>query len=115
MDGLPFIGRNAMSERVYVATGFSGNGLTFGTLAALMLRDACLDAPNRYAELYSATRVESLAALPTFIGENIDFPLHLLSDVFRPPRGRVARRDRWACRHEPGVREARRRAPELAA
>jgi glycine/D-amino acid oxidase-like deaminating enzyme len=33
VDGLPFIGRNAGSERVYVATGFSGNGMTFGTLA----------------------------------------------------------------------------------
>jgi glycine/D-amino acid oxidase-like deaminating enzyme/nitrite reductase/ring-hydroxylating ferredoxin subunit len=85
IDGLPLIGRNAMSERVYVATGFSGNGLTFGTLAAMILRDACLDEPNRYASLYSATRVASVSSLGTFVGENVDFPLHLLSDSLRPP------------------------------
>jgi glycine/D-amino acid oxidase-like deaminating enzyme len=32
-------------RRVYVATG-CGNGITFGTLAGMMLRDACLDVAN---------------------------------------------------------------------
>jgi glycine/D-amino acid oxidase-like deaminating enzyme/nitrite reductase/ring-hydroxylating ferredoxin subunit len=85
VDGLPFIGKNAMSERVYVATGFSGNGMTFGTLSAMILTDACLDRDNVYAKLYSATRIKPLAALPSFLGENVDFPLHLLSDNLRPP------------------------------
>ncbi len=31
-DGLPYIG--AMTDHQYAATGFSGNGMTFGTLAA---------------------------------------------------------------------------------
>lgn len=29
VDGLPFIGRNAVAQRVYVATGYAGNGMTF--------------------------------------------------------------------------------------
>jgi glycine/D-amino acid oxidase-like deaminating enzyme/nitrite reductase/ring-hydroxylating ferredoxin subunit len=87
-DGLPMIGRNALSQRVYVATGFSGNGLTFGTLAAMILRDACLDRDNPYAKLYAATRVESVAALGSVIGESVDFPLHLLSDSLLPPEAR---------------------------
>lgn len=85
VDGLPFIGRNALSSRVYVATGFSGNGTTFGTLAARILSDACLGQPNRFAELYAATRVKPLASLATFLGENVDFPMHLLSDRLHPP------------------------------
>jgi nitrite reductase/ring-hydroxylating ferredoxin subunit len=85
VDGLPFIGKNAMSERVFVATGFSGTGMTFGTLAAMILSDACLDRENSYAALYSATRVKPLASLGSFLGENVDFPLHLLSDRLRPP------------------------------
>ena len=39
-DGLPYIGETA--ERQFVATGFAGNGMTFGTLAAMMARDAAL-------------------------------------------------------------------------
>jgi glycine/D-amino acid oxidase-like deaminating enzyme/nitrite reductase/ring-hydroxylating ferredoxin subunit len=87
-DGLPLIGRNALSQRVYVASGFSGNGLTFGTLAAMILRDACLDRDNRYAKLYAATRIESVSALGSVIGEGVDFPLHLLSDSLLPPEAR---------------------------
>ena len=34
-DGLPLIGDTA--RRQYVATGFSGNGITFGTLSAMMI------------------------------------------------------------------------------
>ena len=37
-DGLPYIGETA--ERQYVATGFSGNGMTFGTLSAMMFADS---------------------------------------------------------------------------
>jgi glycine/D-amino acid oxidase-like deaminating enzyme/nitrite reductase/ring-hydroxylating ferredoxin subunit len=85
VDGLPFIGRNAMSERVFVATGFSGNGMTLGTVAALILSDACQGKTTPYAELYTATRVKPLAGLKTFLDENIDFPLHLISDRLRPP------------------------------
>jgi glycine/D-amino acid oxidase-like deaminating enzyme/nitrite reductase/ring-hydroxylating ferredoxin subunit len=87
-DGLPLIGPNAMSERVYVATGFSGNGMTFGTLAAMLLRDACLDRDNPYAALYSTSRVKTLASLVSLIGEHVEFPLHLLSDSLKPPEAR---------------------------
>jgi glycine/D-amino acid oxidase-like deaminating enzyme/nitrite reductase/ring-hydroxylating ferredoxin subunit len=85
VDGLPFIGRNAGSERVFVATGFSGDGMLFGTVAAMILTDLCRGTPNRYAELYQATRVKPLASLVSYLEENVDFPLHLLSDTVRPP------------------------------
>jgi glycine/D-amino acid oxidase-like deaminating enzyme/nitrite reductase/ring-hydroxylating ferredoxin subunit len=84
-DGLPFIGPNTGSKHVYVATGYSGDGLTFGTLAAQILRDACLDKPNRFAGLYAPKRVNLAASLPSLLGENIDFPMHLLSDWTRAP------------------------------
>jgi nitrite reductase/ring-hydroxylating ferredoxin subunit len=85
VDGLPFIGKNARSERVFVATGFSGNGLTFGTLAAIILRDACLDAFNPYAEMYDPARLKPFTKLTSFLAENVDFPLHLLSDALKAP------------------------------
>jgi nitrite reductase/ring-hydroxylating ferredoxin subunit len=85
VDGLPFIGENAGMDRVYVATGFSGTGLTFGTLSGMILSDLCLGKPNRYAELYKATRVKPLASLGSFLAENVDCPLHLVSDRLRAP------------------------------
>jgi glycine/D-amino acid oxidase-like deaminating enzyme/nitrite reductase/ring-hydroxylating ferredoxin subunit len=88
IDGLPLIGKNAGSERVYVATGFSGNGMTFGTLSAMILSDACLGRSNEFAEFYSAARIKPLASLASFVGENVDFPLHLLSDALRPPEAK---------------------------
>jgi Rieske Fe-S protein len=88
VDGLPFIGRNASSEHVYVATGFSGNGLTFGTVAAMILRDACLGAFNPYAEIYEPSRLKPVTKLASFLAENIDYPLHLLSDALKAPTAR---------------------------
>jgi Rieske Fe-S protein len=85
VDGLPFIGLNAASRRTYVATGYSGNGMTFGTLAGMILCDACLDRQNPFAELYDATRFKPLASATSYISENIDFPMHLIGDALRPP------------------------------
>jgi nitrite reductase/ring-hydroxylating ferredoxin subunit len=85
VDGLPLIGPNANSENVFVATGFSGDGMIYGTLSAMILADLCQGIPNRYAELYQATRIKPIAALQSYTGENIDFPLHLVSDAIRPP------------------------------
>jgi glycine/D-amino acid oxidase-like deaminating enzyme/nitrite reductase/ring-hydroxylating ferredoxin subunit len=85
VDGLPFIGKNALADNVFVATGFSGNGTTFGTISAMIVRDILLGRANPWAELYSATRVKPVASLGTYVRENVDFPLHLLSDRIAPP------------------------------
>jgi glycine/D-amino acid oxidase-like deaminating enzyme/nitrite reductase/ring-hydroxylating ferredoxin subunit len=80
VDGLPFIGPNTMSSHVFVATGYSGNGITYGTLAAMMFADYASGTKNPYAELYDATRVKPLAAALDYVTENIAFPTHLLKD-----------------------------------
>lgn len=84
VDGLPFIGRNSLSTHVYVATGYSGNGMTFGTAAAMMLADEVLGRQNAWSELFAATRVKPLAAAKDYVTENVDFPLHLVGDRVRP-------------------------------
>lgn len=80
VDGLPFIGRLNDHEPIFYATGFSGNGMTFGTLSAMLLRDAVLGNANPYAELYRATRFKPLAALAPLIEENAAFPARLVKD-----------------------------------
>ena len=80
VDGLPYIGLNTAARHVYVATGFSGNGITFGTLAGMIVSDLILDRPNPYAALYDATRVKPLASAYDYVTENAPFPAHLVKD-----------------------------------
>ncbi|HEX7663403.1 MAG TPA: FAD-dependent oxidoreductase, partial [Polyangiaceae bacterium] len=84
VDGLPYVGPSSQSDRVLYATGFSGNGITFGTLAAQMITDAILHRPNRFAEIFDARRVHLAASAKELVAENVDVPAHLIGDRLRP-------------------------------
>ena len=57
MDGLAFIGTNPGKDKnVYIATGDSGNGITHGTIAGIILNDLILQKKNPWAELYDPDR-----------------------------------------------------------
>ncbi len=71
VDYVAFIGRNPGDERVYIATGDSGNGMTHGTLAGLVIPDLVLGRPNPWADLYDPSRV-SLRAAGTWVRENLN-------------------------------------------
>ncbi|MBS0630302.1 MAG: FAD-dependent oxidoreductase [Verrucomicrobia bacterium] len=75
-DGLPFIGESA--ERQFIATGFSGNGLTFGTLAAMMAVDAVMHRKNPWQELFDVHRSKILGGTWNYLRENKDYPYHML-------------------------------------
>ena len=87
-DGLPYIGHNALESNVFVATGFSGDGLTNGTLAGVLLADQILGRDNPWGALYAATRVKPLASVKEFVSENVDFPAHFVGDLFKSPQAR---------------------------
>jgi glycine/D-amino acid oxidase-like deaminating enzyme/nitrite reductase/ring-hydroxylating ferredoxin subunit len=80
VDGLPYIGLNSGSKRTWVGTGFSGNGMTFGTLSGMILADRVLGRENPYARLYEATRVKPLAGAREYLEENKDYPVCLARD-----------------------------------
>lgn len=63
-DGLPIIGpdRFDTSGERYIATGFAGVGMTFGTLAARLVSNWVLGRPDEYAPLYSSDRLELKSA-----------------------------------------------------
>jgi nitrite reductase/ring-hydroxylating ferredoxin subunit len=84
VDGLPLIGRNAGSNRIYVGTGYSGTGLTFGTLAAKIIAGEITGNPHPAAEHFEATRFTPLQSMRAFLTENVDFPLHLVGDAVAP-------------------------------
>ncbi|HKQ99278.1 MAG TPA: FAD-dependent oxidoreductase [Pyrinomonadaceae bacterium] len=72
VDGLAFIGRNPMDdENVYIATGDSGNGMTHGTIAGILLTDLIAGRDNEWEKIYYPTR-KTLKALPEFASENLN-------------------------------------------
>ncbi|HWS99345.1 MAG TPA: FAD-dependent oxidoreductase [Pyrinomonadaceae bacterium] len=72
VDGLAFIGRNPMDEdNVLIATGDSGNGMTHGTIAGILLTDLIMGRANEWADLYDPTR-KTLKALGEFAKENLN-------------------------------------------
>jgi glycine/D-amino acid oxidase-like deaminating enzyme/nitrite reductase/ring-hydroxylating ferredoxin subunit len=83
-DGLPFIGKPDSDQGVYVAQGFAGNGMTFGTLSALLISDELLGRNNRFAELYRADRLKPKAAAAAIVTENTKTAGHLVAGHLRP-------------------------------
>jgi glycine/D-amino acid oxidase-like deaminating enzyme/nitrite reductase/ring-hydroxylating ferredoxin subunit len=83
-DGLPFIGKPNPDRNLYVATGFGGNGMTFGTLAAMIMSDELLGRANPFAELYRADRSKPLASLDAVVSENVGTVVHAVVDHLRP-------------------------------
>jgi glycine/D-amino acid oxidase-like deaminating enzyme/nitrite reductase/ring-hydroxylating ferredoxin subunit len=58
LDGLGYIGADpAGGERVYLATGDSGMGMTHGTIAGVLLTDLILGRPNPWTGLYNPNRL----------------------------------------------------------
>lgn len=72
IDGLGFIGRNPLdSDNVLIATGDSGNGMTHGTIAGILLTDLILGRENEWSTLYDPGRI-SLRAAGEFAQENLN-------------------------------------------
>jgi glycine/D-amino acid oxidase-like deaminating enzyme/nitrite reductase/ring-hydroxylating ferredoxin subunit len=82
IDSLAFIGRNPGDKNIYVATGDSGNGMTHGTIAGILLTDLILGRENEWETLYDPSRI-SLRAAPEFARENLNF-LAQYSDYATP-------------------------------
>ena len=69
-DGLAFIGRNPLDgKNVYIATGDSGQGMTHGTIAGILLTDLIVGRQNPWTALYDPAR-KSLRAAERFLTEN---------------------------------------------
>ena len=80
-DGLPYVGRSPLAERLHVCTGYAGTGLVLGTLAAQLVAERVLGHPeSKLAELLRASRVPSPRAASHAAVGNLDVALHLVGD-----------------------------------
>ena len=84
-DKIPFIGRSAHGKNVWMATGYSGTGMTYGTLGGMMLADAALGRENRFASLFDPSRRTRRAAVKKTVARRAKAP--------KPPTRKPAHRN----------------------
>jgi Rieske Fe-S protein len=84
-DGLPLMGES--SSKQFAATGYAGNGTTFGTIAAMMASDTVLGLKNPWRELFDLGRTKIKGGAWDYIKENIDYPYYMIKDRLTGPEG----------------------------
>ncbi|MBD1936812.1 FAD-dependent oxidoreductase [Microcoleus sp. FACHB-68] len=89
VDGLPFIGKPGVHSHLYIATGYSGNGITFGTVAAMLLADLVQGKPNPWRDVYDPNRVP-VAGASRLMTENLNVATHLIADRFKSDASRLS-------------------------
>ena len=112
IDYCAFIGLNPGSKSVYVVTGDSGQGMTHGALAGLLLKDLISGQSNPWAEVYEPSRKtpsgvinyvrENLSVVKNLAGYVLPGDLKSAGRAVRRPRRDFARRptqDRRLSRH----------------
>jgi glycine/D-amino acid oxidase-like deaminating enzyme/nitrite reductase/ring-hydroxylating ferredoxin subunit len=70
-DRLPFIGLLPGSKHQYVATGFKGTGMTYGTLSGMIITNLIAKGRDQYASLYSPRRLDIVASGKRLLKRNL--------------------------------------------
>jgi hypothetical protein len=72
-DGLPYIGHLPGNPgNTFVASGYGGNGMTYSSVAALLLRRMILKGESPYIDLFDPNRIKPIAGFTTFFKHNVD-------------------------------------------
>lgn len=81
-DGLPFIGRMPGEDNIYIATGFTGNGMTFGSMTSLIIPDLLENKESELSKLLSPNRIKPVASAANVLDEVISATVHFVKDRF---------------------------------
>ncbi len=79
-DEIGFIGRD--KDSLFLATGYSGNGTTYGTLAGMVLSDLIFGKENDWAEMYDPER-KTLGSAIDIIEENFNVARKLVDSFIK--------------------------------
>jgi glycine/D-amino acid oxidase-like deaminating enzyme/nitrite reductase/ring-hydroxylating ferredoxin subunit len=102
VDSMGYIGRNpADEENVYIVTGDSGNGMTHGAIAGMLIPELVHRGDHAWAKLYHPSRI-TMRTAPDFAKENINVARQYVDyftsgdvsspDDLKPGEGAVIRR-----------------------
>lgn len=78
-DKLPFIGETATG--IHFLTGFSADGLVYGTLGARIISDTILGRTNEFKHVFKASRVTPLKSAKTMMTQGADTMKQYLRDL----------------------------------
>ena len=82
VDGMAYIGRNPGDKDVFVVTGDSGNGMTHGTIAAILISDLICGRENPWTTLYDPSRKTLRpAVVADYVAENANVVAQLTDYV----------------------------------
>jgi len=100
IDFAGFIGRNPGSKRSYVVTGDSGQGMTHGSVAGILISDLILKGDSPWIAVYDPSR-KPLKAAGTYLRENVSVAKNFAEyvapgdisslDELRPGQGAIVR------------------------
>jgi glycine/D-amino acid oxidase-like deaminating enzyme/nitrite reductase/ring-hydroxylating ferredoxin subunit len=101
-DGAAYIGRNPGDENVFVVTGDSGNGITHGIIAGMLIGDLVAGRESPWTKLYDPSRKTlKPRALADYVAENANVAAQFRDyitpgsaksvDEIRPGQGAVLR------------------------
>ena len=80
-DLLPYIGTSPLERHTWMATGFSADGLVWGTVAGMLIGDGIREIANPRAELFNPKRFTPVASAKNFMKENAAVVKHLAHDL----------------------------------
>lgn len=90
-DYLPYIGPKNSRSKQYFATGFSTDGLIYGSLSAMILCDHILGIENQYRNLYKSNRTQPAKSAKIFAKENINVAAEWIGDFLKKGAPREAK------------------------
>jgi glycine/D-amino acid oxidase-like deaminating enzyme/nitrite reductase/ring-hydroxylating ferredoxin subunit len=82
-DKLPYIGASPGQKNVFIATGFSGQGITNGTIASLLLTDLIEKKTHPWEKLFDPSRVAVTSRLGESLKESFTSALNY-ADYLKP-------------------------------
>jgi Rieske Fe-S protein len=84
VDGMAYIGRNPGDKNIFVSTGDSGNGMTHGTIAGILIADLICGRENPWTKLYDPSRKTLQGTVVAdYVAENANVVAQL-TDYFTP-------------------------------
>lgn len=86
LDDIPYVGKlTSETPNIYVATGFRKWGMTNSTAASIIIKDLITKGNSPWQDIYSPQRGTTVKAAGTFIVQNADVAVQLISGKMENP------------------------------
>lgn len=86
LDEIPYVGKlTSETQNIFVVTGFRKWGMTNSTAAAIIIKDLIVKGESPWQDIYSPQRGTTVKAAGTFIVQNADVAVQLISGKLENP------------------------------